>query len=149
MAKIKLHPLHLMLVHFPSALLPVDLIFSVFAAYSHNDDLAKASYYCLMAGTIGGWFAVITGIADLFKYLLKQNEAIKPGLVHAGIQVMTIVGFTVLLGLEYKNQSYILSPPLWLWISKTFLLAAIFAGNFLGAELLMNYTIKQVKASPK
>src|SRR5687768_2328318 len=143
MAGFKLHPVHMLMVHFPSALLPMDLVFGVIAIFYLNDDLARAAYYCLVAGTIGGWVAVITGMVDLFSYILKKEEAIRPGFMHAGIQTAVIIGFTVLLSIEYKNQLYVLKPPVWMWICKSVLLLVMLAGNYLGGELLMKYVINE------
>ncbi|MFZ6009373.1 MAG: DUF2231 domain-containing protein [Bacteroidota bacterium] len=140
------HPVHIMLVHFPSALLPVDLIFQVMAHVRGDHTLAVAAYYCLMGGVIGGWIAVLSGMTDLFLYLTKEGDkAIKTGLTHAWIQTGVVTGFTAILAFEYKTFSNVLHLPLGLAIAKGILLLVMFAGNYLGGELLFNHVIKQIK----
>jgi len=89
---LKRHPIHLMLVHFPAALLPADLFFMAASVYLENESLAQAAYYCLLAGVLGGWIAFLTGFYDLFTYLLQtQSQGIKKGFIHAGIQTTVIL----------------------------------------------------------
>ncbi len=142
-----MHPVHLLLVHFPAALLPMDLVFSLIHNLNPNAGLSNASYYCLMAGVIGGWIALTTGVIDLFRYVLKSNE-VKRGLIHGCIQFCVVFGFTVLLSAEYKQQDLLLDQPVWLLTTKAVLCMLMFIGNYFGAEVLFNAVATQFR-SPK
>jgi uncharacterized membrane protein len=143
----KLHPVHLLLVHFPAALLPMDLIFSLIHSQDPKTGLASASYYCLMAGVIGGWIALITGGIDLFRYVLKSQE-VKRALIHGCTQVCVVFSFTILLSLEFKQPLLIADQPVWLLTTKAVLCMLMFIGNYFGAEVLFNAVATQFR-SPK
>jgi uncharacterized membrane protein len=99
----KAHPLHMIVIHFPSALLVMDSVFAGVGAYNQNEKIAYAGYYCLIAGAIGGWTAMVSGMYDLFKYLMRpEHSGIRTGLVHAGVQSFVVIGFTIILSLEYN-----------------------------------------------
>ena len=146
--KFQVHPVHMMVIHFPAALLPMDFVFLVAAKYFENVRLAEVAYYCLMSGVITGWIAMVLGFYDLFKYLPHAGgSALKQGFAHGSVQSIGIIGFTILLSLEYKDQSYIYNTPVWLWITKGILIGVMLAGNYLGGELVFNYVSKQIRSS--
>jgi|SRR4051812_40082823 uncharacterized membrane protein len=140
----KAHPLHMIVIHFPSALLVMDTVFAGAGAYSQNEKIAYAAYYCLIAGVIGGWTAIFTGMYDLFKYLMRpEHSGMRMGLMHAGVQSFVVLGFTIILSLEYNHSAYILHAPTGLWIGKGLLLAGMGVGNYLGGELLLKHIVKE------
>lgn len=117
------------------------------AMYLNDTRLAFAAYYCLMAGVIGGWLAILAGLYDLFKYLMKpRSDGLRKGFVHAGLQATVMLGFTVLLSLEYNHPSFITTPPVWLWAGKGIMIVVMLIGNYLGGELLFKYVVKQFES---
>jgi uncharacterized membrane protein len=141
----KLHPIHLMVIHFPAALLPIDFVFSVIANFGSYPDLSMASYYCLMAGVIGGWVAIVAGAIDLFKYVINSGDPLRQVFIHASLQAFVVFGFTILLGVEHKNEVWINSQPLWLLITKLILAMTMFVGNYFGGEVLFNTVSRFIK----
>jgi uncharacterized membrane protein len=134
-----------MLVHFPAALLPADLFFMVASVYLKNESLAQAAYYCLLAGVLCGAIAILTGLYDLFIYLLKtQSQGIRKGFIHGGIQTTVILGFTVIAGIEYNNAGLVINPPAWIFLIKGTLVLMMFVGNYMGAEVLFRHVIKRI-----
>jgi uncharacterized membrane protein len=143
----RLHPVHTMVIHFPTALLIMDVVFGSLAFYRPNDTLWHAAYYSAIAGLCGGWLAVLTGLLDLFQGILKHGtKATTLAFTHGGVQFFVITGFTVLVSLEFKNPQLITSPPIWLWTVKIFLLLIMIVGNYLGGELLMKYIAKDFQS---
>lgn len=136
----------MMLVHFPAALLPVEFIFNVIANFTSRPELATVSYYCLMAGVIGGWIAVLSGLTDLFLYVLRSGESSNTGWKHGTIQFIAITGFTGILVAEYKSPAIILELPLWLVAGKISLLMMLHIGNYLGGNLVFNTVAKQFRS---
>ena len=117
------------------------------ALYLNDTRLAFAAYYCLMAGVIGGWLAILAGMYDLFQYLMKpRSDGLRKGFVHAGLQTTVTFGFTVLLSLEYNQSSFITAPPIWLWVVKILMITIMMIGNYLGGELLFKYVVKQFES---
>jgi uncharacterized membrane protein len=143
----KMHPIHLLLIHFPAALLPVDLVFSLIANFRSYPDLAMASYYCLLAGVAGGWVAMGAGAIDLFKYVINSGDSLRQVIIHASLQTVVVFGFTVLLGVEHKNQAWIANQPMWLLIMKVILTITMFVGNYFGGEVLFNTVSRFMKST--
>lgn len=139
----KLHPFHMMVVHFPSALLLMDVIFSGIAIYGQNEKLSDTAYYCLIGGVIGGWAAIGSGLYDLFRYQLTQGDEMKTAIIHGGIQTAMIFAYTFVLSAEYNHPQYIDHAPLWLWITKGILIVLMLIGNYFGGELLLRYVSKK------
>jgi uncharacterized membrane protein len=134
-----------MVIHFPVALLPMDLLFGMSAIYFQNDMLYEAAYYCLMAGVLGGWLAVLTGLYDLFTRIMKPAQPIPlQAFIHAGLQTIVVIGFSVVLSLEYHHPDFIGQVPLWLWMTKGFMMLLLLAGNYFGGELVFRYVAKEM-----
>jgi uncharacterized membrane protein len=129
-----------MIVHFPVALLPMDVGLYVAGKFFDNPSLSQPAYYCLFAGVAIGWLAVITGLLDLFLNIIKHGkEALQRAYMHGTIQSIVVTGFTVIASVEYKNPDLIASHPLWMLVTKVMLVIILFGGNYLGGELLLKY----------
>jgi uncharacterized membrane protein len=135
----------MMVIHFPSALFVMDLIFSAMAFFGYGSELSNAAYYCLMAGAIGGWFAILTGTFDLFTYLSQNADNVvpRPAIIHASIQIVMVLGFTFVLAAEYNRPELIRDPATWMWVTKFMLVTAMTVGNYYGGELVLKYIAKK------
>ena len=144
MARPLLHPVHMLLVHFPVALLPMDMIFVLASRYFGNQSFALAGYYCLMAGVVFGWLALLTGLVDFFLYCINAGkDQMRKALIHGSVQTVMLLGFTIVLSIEYRNTQFQLENPgniLWL---KAVLILLLFAGNYFGGELVLRYISKR------
>ncbi|ELR69654.1 hypothetical protein C900_04879 [Fulvivirga imtechensis AK7] len=142
---IKKHPLHLMLVHFPVGLLPMDLFCSILALRTDDRTFLFAGFYALAGAVVFGWLAVITGTIDLITW--KGNDAkedqkvIGKGLIHGGIQIIVIMIYTGLAFLE--NYPYLEYPATGVVVTKTVLVMSMFIGNYFGGELVLKHLIKK------
>lgn len=145
--KWRIHPVHIMLVHFPVALLSADLGFGAAGYFLSHEPLMQAGWYCLLAGVAAGWLAILSGMTDFFLYILRVNtkEAIRYGLLHASLQTSVVLGFTVILAWEYHHRALVLKPPVWIWIAKATLVAVMLLGNYFGGELLFRYVAGQFR----
>lgn len=132
-----------MLIHFPSALLPMDFLFGVMGQYLELKPLLAASYYCLMAGVLGGWVAMAAGLFDLVLFIKPGSPAVSKVVLHLCIQVAVIICFSVLLALEYKNTALQENPAVSMIIGKAVLLGTMFFGNYLGGEIVLKYIAKE------
>ncbi len=54
-----------MLIHFPSALLPMDFVCYGLLYYTHQTSFAYASFYALFGAVVLGWAAALFGILDI------------------------------------------------------------------------------------
>jgi uncharacterized membrane protein len=135
----------MMVIHFPAALLPMDFLFGTSAVYFRNDVLYEAAYYCLMAGVLGGWLAVLTGLYDLFTRIMKPGQPMPArALIHAGLQTTMVIGFSIVLSLEYHHPDFIHQVPLWIWAVKGFMILVLVAGNYFGGELVFRHVAKEM-----
>ncbi|MFC5271364.1 DUF2231 domain-containing protein [Adhaeribacter terreus] len=142
--KLDYHPPHLILVHFPSALFPVEFAFAAIGYYRHDLSFSNAAFYVLAAGVLLGWLAAFAGLIDLSRIPKEKATGQRTGLIHGGLNVLVLSGYTVLAILQYKAPeiSYATVPQLLL---KAFLLLLLIAGNYLGGQLVLKYKIGTLK----
>jgi uncharacterized membrane protein len=138
--KLNYHPPHLMLVHFPAALLPMDLVCAALGWYTHSPSFTAASYYALAGGVGAGWLAVAFGFVDLTRIPPEREAAHRTALVHGGINTLVLLGYSVLFFLQWRQP--VLTPATGpLLLGKAALLLALVAGNYLGAQLVLKYRL--------
>ncbi|RYY90172.1 MAG: DUF2231 domain-containing protein [Chitinophagaceae bacterium] len=131
------HPVHPLLVHFPTALLPME--FALQALYRNTQDFSNynASYYCLWGALIGGAGAVLTGLVDSFAVAREKRKALPTILYHAALNAIVLLAYALLLSKEAS-----LFPNAYngggLWL-RGILLALLFFGNYLGGKLIYHF----------
>ena len=135
------HPVHAMLVHFPSALLPADLVFSLLSFFYHEPLLNYAGYYCMIGGVVTGFFALITGFIDLTSIPSTKKKAISSAFIHGGINGTVILVYSVLAYKAWQTYPEIPSVATNLIIIKAILIFTLFAGNFFGGRLIYHFRI--------
>lgn len=138
------HPLHSMLIHFPTALLPMELIFSAINFIKGNSSFLHASYYTMTAGVALGWLAIIFGTFDLigiFENKENKSEVMNKALVHGGVNTVVILVYTILVYIQYKSYPLLEADSILVLIVKVLLNAFLIFGNFLGAELILKYRV--------
>ena len=138
--KLNYHPPHLILVHFPAALLPMDLICAALGWYTHNPSFTAAAFYALAGGVGAGWLAVVFGFLDLVRIPHEPKPVFSTALLHAGLNTCVLMGYSVLFFLEWQ-QPVLVSATLGVLGIKAVLLGVLMAGNYLGAQLVLKYRI--------
>jgi uncharacterized membrane protein len=131
------HPVHIMAIHFPTALLTMDIVFAAIAGYTGKAELYTVAYYCLMAGVISGWLAALAGLYDWLTRLLPRKMSQKQVFIHAGLQAFTVTGFTVILSMEFHHPDWIAAISPGLWAAKLLLLVVLIAGSYMGGEVMV------------
>jgi uncharacterized membrane protein len=130
------HPLHIMLIHFPSALFPMDLVCSVLALY-YGSGLSLASFYAMIGGTVLGALAIVTGALDLIPISNRRPELVKKILLHGGINSLVVIVYSLLAYLAYTKFPHI-TPDGWpLIITKACLVLFMIGGNYIGGSLIL------------
>ena len=138
--KLNYHPHHLILVHFPAALLPMDLACAALGWYTHNPTFTAAAYYALAGGVGAGWLAVAFGFMDLIQIPPERGAAQRTALWHGSINTAVLLGYSVLFFLQWR-QPALVPATVPLLLGKTGLLLALVAGNYLGAQLVLKYRL--------
>ena len=135
------HPIHPLLIHFPTALLPMDLGLSVLYLSTGNESFYQAGTYCLWAGAVLGLLAMATGIVDLTSLPRSNKKAFTLGLYHGFVNGGLLLVFAVI---AYKAWQVFPSPFLagkTGVVLKAVLVFSLFVGNYLGGRLIYTYHI--------
>ena len=133
------HPLHVMLIHFPTALLPMDLVLSYLFFRSGNEGYGNAAYYCLVAAVALGLLSGITGFIDLV--LIKNKTAMSAAFVHGGINLTVILAFSVFAYKSWNLYPQLLKPTSTILIVKFVAVLFMLTGNYLGGKLIFKHHI--------
>jgi uncharacterized membrane protein len=131
------HPVHIMLIHFPSALFPMDLVCSFIAYYFGIVSFVNASFYAMFGGVVLGGFAIITGTFDLLHVMKEKPSAMKKVLVHGGINTIVILGYAVLTAIAFKKYPDLAPDSIIMIIVKSALVIFMIVGNFFGGSLIL------------
>jgi uncharacterized membrane protein len=133
------HPVHIMLVQFPSSLFPLSLLADLIAVYTGNHHFYIFSFYSALAGTAVGWLALLLGIVDLIK-IPAEHTAFNKTLIHGGLNFLWLTAFTVLVGTEvkyYPSSGYSFIRL----VVKTIVVTGLIFSNYIGGELVLKYGI--------
>lgn len=134
------HPVHPMLVHFPTALFTAGFMFDLAGKILGNPSFYSASFYVILLGLAVGVLAGLFGLVDYIK-LVKRPEVFKRANWHAGIQFLVITIFGAIAGVKFQ------SFPDFQGVSAGQLsvmglgVALMLVGNYLGGELVFKYKV--------
>lgn len=135
------HPVHLMLIHFPAALFPVELIFYYIYYRTGNASFADASFYAICAGAMLGWLAILTGAIDLILIKEEQTEAKVKAFIHGFINATVVFIYSILAYMLYKKYPGLPAATIMMLSVKAALNILMIAGNYLGGTLILKYKI--------
>lgn len=135
------HPLHPLFIHFPTALLPMDLVLSFLHFSTGNERFALAGYYCLAGGVMTGLAAIATGLLELTTIPRSNKPALGSALVHGFTNGFLLLAFGVMAYKEWKvyPQPFVITPSI--LAVKGILVLALFIGNYLGGQLIYRHFI--------
>jgi uncharacterized membrane protein len=139
--KILGHPLHIMLIHFPSALLPMDLVCSLLGYYTGNSSFTDASFFAMAGAVVLGGLAIITGTFDLIGLVDNKPLALKKALVHGGINATVIIAYSILAFRAWKEFPALSQDGVGVLIFKACLITFMIVGNYLGGSLILKHRV--------
>jgi len=131
------HPIHVILIHFPSALFPMDLVCSVLAWNHGPQSLADAAFYASAGGIVLGWLAAIAGAFDLIPVVKNKPTSVNKALIHGSLNTVVVLGFTVLVFISYKHYPHLGPDSTARLMVKAVLVSILLVGNFLGGSLIL------------
>lgn len=135
------HPIHIMLIHFPTALLPMELVFSAINHFNKDASFLDASFYTMSTGVILGWLAIVFGTFDLLNIFENKPEVMNKALVHGGINTAVITAYTILAYIQYKNYPSLEADSILILIIKVLTNAFLILGNFFGGDLILKHRV--------
>jgi uncharacterized membrane protein len=130
------HPVHMMLLHFPAALLPMEMVCYGILFFTGDKHFALPAFYAMSGGIVLGWLAIITGATDLLAIPRSKADVIKRALLHGSINTIVLTGYSVFwyIGLS-KHDIY--STSIAVLIIKLALITLLFVGNYFGGNLVL------------
>jgi uncharacterized membrane protein len=131
------HPVHIMLIHFPSALFPMDWMCSFLAFYYQDNSFAQASFYAMVGGVTLGSLAIIAGASDLLGVAANKPSSIKKVLLHGGINSTVVIVYIVLTFIAFKKYPQLEPDGISKIIFKGGLITFMIFGNHLGGNLIL------------
>lgn len=135
------HPIHIILIHFPSALFPMDFACAAIFYYSGTASFNDASFYAMCGGVILGWPAIIFGTIDLIKTFESRPDVVKKALIHGALNTTVLILYTVLAYVQYKHCPALQAATLGILGLKAAVNAIMIIGNFMGGDLILKHKI--------
>ena len=126
--------LHLLVIHFPIALLSIAVLFDFLFYFTKKEDLVGASWWTMFFGVISSFVAVITGFVSdsLYEHLFSTFPLWEN---HGIVQIVSFLLFILLFYMKIYHSKIIKHyPVMYLVISGVFVLI-LFYGAHLGAVL--------------
>ncbi len=139
------HPVHLVLVHFPSALFPMDVICSALFLATGETLFGHASVCAAVGGAALGWIAVVFGFIDLIRIPGTRTDAMRRALIHGSINTSTVVAYTVFAFLALKYYPAMTANSVSLLVMKCAVVGGMIIGNFLGGNLVLKDRIGMIE----
>lgn len=132
------HPLHIMLIHFPSALFPMELVCYFLYYYTGETSYAQAAFYAMTGGVTLGCFAAIFGAIDIIKIPAEKSEVIKKALIHGCINLTVVIAYFIFAYSLFKKYPVLPPASLALLITKFCLVSFMIVGNYIGGSLILH-----------
>lgn len=127
---------HFLVIHFSIALLPSAFLLDIIAIFFKSSSAENGSWWCLVLGSFGSIFAIITGfMADnIYGHMSLPFPILT---THGAIQIIASLLFWVLLLWRFKNKHEIPLGKLrkYYIVIGGIAVATIFYGSHLGATL--------------
>lgn len=139
------HPIHIMLIHFPSALFPMDFVCSLIAFCTGIKPFSDAAFYALMGGSVLGWLAIIAGTFDLLIVMENKPSSIKVALIHGFVNTIVVIAFSLFAFIAFQKYPNLSAPNLLSIIVKGILILFMVIGNFLGGNLILKNKVLEEK----
>jgi len=139
------HPIHVMLIHFPAALLPMDFVCALLSKYLHHSGLAEAGHYAAFGGITLGAVAITTGMFDLVEVSRENSSSLNKALIHGGINSVVLVGYLMVMVPAWNAYPSITIDSNWILVIKGMLIGAMVFGNYLGGVLVMEDGVGQIR----
>lgn len=135
------HPIHPMIIHFPTALLPADVVLSFLHYYKHDSAFGQAGFYCLIGGVTLGVLALLSGLLDLLFIPKGEKQALASALIHGFVNGTVILVFCIFAYKEWNLYPAVSTPAIGTLVTKAILVLIVIFGNYLGGRLIYKYHI--------
>lgn len=139
------HPIHVMLIHFPAALLPMDFVCALLGKWLQHPGLVEAGHYAAFGGISLGAAAIATGMFDLVEVSREHSTALNKALIHGGINSVVLIGYLMVMMPAWNAYPSITYDGNWMLGAKGLLIGGMIVGNYLGGSLVMEHGVGQIR----
>ena len=140
------HPNHALLIHFPSGLFPIAVLFDVMSFFMDGAALAKASFYCIAVGLLFVVPSMLTGFLDYFgmpKGSEQKKMATNHWIINSAASAIILVSFLLrLTDLDAPRVEYLWAAVLFVGVN------LIIVGNYFGADLIFRMGMRVHRGGP-
>lgn len=133
------HPLHPMLVVFPTALFPLLLVFNALHAFFGDEAFWRVGFWIAALGVLTTLAAMVPGIIDM-KAIRDGTKAHRTGMVHAVIGTGVLVLYVAALAVRWPAGSEPHALGL-VWVVDALGLVAVSAQGWFGGELVYKHRV--------
>ncbi len=134
------HPIHPILVQFPIAFLVGALLTDATFWFTHDSFWARASFFLIAAGLVGGFAAALTGMMDFLK--IERVRKRTAGWAHMVLNV-AVLTFTIFnLVLRWNNHVTAVLP--WGIILSIIIAMLLGVSGWYGGELVYRHKISVI-----
>jgi uncharacterized membrane protein len=95
----------------------------------------------MFAGVLLGWIAAMFGLIDLVKISSVNRHALKPALIHTGLNGLVVLAYTVILFKAWQVYPIAQVSSFGLLLARALLNAVMIVGNYFGGELILKHKI--------
>lgn len=134
------HPIHSMLVHFPSALFPTAWFFDIVSIITKHSLYSLIAFYMLGLGVIAGILAASFGAMD-YMLLSPKHPGWKKASIHACLNIIWLIIFGTIFGVNMMDYPNIKIISLSQMIILSFSVLGLIFSNFLGGELVFRHRV--------
>jgi len=131
------HPIHVMLIHFPAALFPMDFVCSLLGYLYQDSSFLQGSFLAITGGAVLGSMAIITGGFDLVSMVNENSPAVKKALIHGSINSTVVIAYIVLAFIAFKKYPLVEYDAISKILFKGGLVTLMILGNYLGGSLVL------------
>jgi uncharacterized membrane protein len=137
------HPIHPLMIHFSTALLPMDVVMSFLYKATGKTMYYHCGYFCLLGAVLMGIPAIITGLLELPRLVHAHKQAVAAALYHGFLNSFIILVFGIFLWKSMKIFPAPVPVTFSLCVIKAVLIVLLFAGNYLGGKLIYKHHVIQ------
>jgi len=134
------HPLHMILIHFPIALLPLCAALDFYAYLNDDDYFAGLGFYSGLLGTASGLIAAIYGASDLIR-IKGDPKIFSKALLHGGLNIFILSVFGVIIGVRFNNYPAFEPVNTFILILEILSVGAFLYSGYLGGDLVISHGI--------
>jgi uncharacterized membrane protein len=136
-AKFLGHPIHTMLIHFPSALLPASVVLDALGYYSKDLSYSTSAYYTLTGGLWAAVIAAVFGIIDYLNIPEEKPSARKKATLHMIMNFTWLSAFGVVWGLRMDEYPSIQFEQPALFVISILAVLLMLISNHFGGDLIL------------